>query len=81
VLNLAEAVAKLTVAPRQILGLASPRIAEGEPACLTIFDATTEWTFTAEDIGSKSQNTPFLGETMVGRPWAIYNKGQFVRKD
>jgi len=81
VLDVAEAVAKLTVAPRQILGLAPPRIAEGEPACLTIFDATTEWTFTAEDIGSKSQNTPFLGETMVGRPWAIYNKGQFVRKD
>ncbi len=79
VLSVEEAVAKLTVAPRQILGLEPPRIAEGEPACLTIFDATTEWWFTADDIGSKSQNTPFLDEMMVGRPWAIYNKGQFIQ--
>ena len=79
VLSVEEAVEKITAAPRRILRLDLPSIAEGEPACLTVFDATTEWTFTADDVGSKSQNTPFLGDTMVGRPWAIYNKGHLVR--
>lgn len=78
VLTLAEAVRALTVAPREILGLPVPRLEPGAPAELTIFDAETEWTFEARHLGSKSRNTPFLGETLVGRPWAIYNKGQFV---
>jgi dihydroorotase len=81
VLSLAQAVYKWTVAPRNILGLPVPRIAEGQPANLTVFDATTRWTFGPEHIRSKSTNTPFLGTSLVGRAWAIYNKSQFVRND
>jgi len=77
VLSVEEAVQKLTVAPRRILRLDVPEIAEGEPARLTIFDASTQWTYTAEDIRSKSENTPFVGHEMVGRPWAVYSDGQF----
>ncbi len=78
VLTLAEAVAKLTVAPRRILGLPLPKLAEGEPANLTLFDASTRWTFEDHHIYSKSRNTPFLGYEMTGKAWAIYNKGRFV---
>ena len=78
VLSVEEAVQKLTVAPRRILRLDVPEIAEGEPARLTIFDASTQWTYAAEDIRSKSENTPFVGHEMVGRPWAVYSDGQFV---
>lgn len=78
VLTVAEAVKKLTVTPREILRLPVPEIAEGAPATLTVFDAETEWTFEAEHIRSKSQNTPFVGASMVGRAWAIVNNGQFV---
>lgn len=81
VLPVAEAVRKLTVEPRRILRLEQPRIEEGAPANLTIFDAETEWTFEKEHIRSKSRNTPFVGEPMVGRAWAIYNRGQFVEAD
>lgn len=80
ILSVAEAVEKITAAPRRILRLPMPRIEAGEPANLTIFDAATEWTFDREDIRSKSHNTPFIGTTMIGRPHAIYNKGQFVRQ-
>jgi dihydroorotase len=76
VLTLAQAVRALTVAPREVLGLPVPRIAAGEPACLTIFDATTQWTFEARHIASKSLNTPFVGTEMLGRAWAIVNNGQ-----
>jgi dihydroorotase len=79
VLSLADAVRKWTVEPRQILGLPVPKIEEGADACLTIFDADTEWTFGKEHIRSKSRNTPFVGAPMVGKAHAIYNNGQFVR--
>lgn len=79
ILTVAEAVRKLVVAPRRILRIDVPRLKEGEPATLTVFDASTRWTFTEEDVRSKSQNTPFLGEELVGRPWAIYTDGRFVQ--
>jgi dihydroorotase len=81
VLSVAEAVRKLTLAPRRILRLDQPALEEGEPAALTVFDASTRWTFTEEHVHSKSQNTPFLGDELVGRPWAIYREGQLVRND
>ncbi|MEX0599053.1 MAG: dihydroorotase [Rhodothermales bacterium] len=81
VLSVAEAVHKLTVAPRTILRLDVPTLDEGAEACLTIFDATTEWTFEERHIRSKSRNTPFVGHRMVGRAWAIYNKQHFVEAD
>lgn len=80
VLTVAEAVDKLTVAPRRILRLPIPAIEEGAAANLTIFDASTRWTFTEEDIRSKSINSPFVGSELVGRPHAIYNDGQLVRQ-
>ncbi|NND70796.1 MAG: dihydroorotase [Rhodothermales bacterium] len=74
VLSVIDAVRLLTTGPRDILGMPNPAIASGSPANLTIFDATTEWTFTEADIKSKSHNTPFIGSTMVGRPFGIYNR-------
>jgi dihydroorotase len=81
VLSVEEAVQALTTAPRRILRLDMPTLTEGVPASLTIFDASTRWTFTEEHVRSKSQNTPFLGDELVGRPWAIYNDGQFLVQD
>lgn len=79
VLSVAEAVQKLTVGPRRILHLDGPVLEEGAPASLTVFDASTRWTFTQDKIRSKSRNTPFLGEELVGRPWAVYNDSQFLQ--
>ena len=77
-LGVADAVNRLSVAPRKILGLDIPLIKVGEKANLTIFDVTTNWTFESRHIHSKSRNTPFVGTPMIGRVWAIYNKGQLV---
>lgn len=81
VLTVEEAVHKLAVAPREILGLEVPSLDEGAAANLTVFDATTEWTFEARHIRSKSHNTPFVGAPMVGRAWAVVNHGQFVEAE
>lgn len=81
VLSVREAVEKLTLGPRRVLGLENPTLEEGATASLTVFDASTRWTFTEDHVRSKSENTPFLGEDLIGRPWAVYNDGQFIRND
>lgn len=78
VLSLAQAVRALAVAPREILGLPVPSLAEGAEANLTVFDATTRWTFEARHIQSKSRNTPFVGAPMTGKAWGVVNHGQWV---
>ncbi|NBC86469.1 MAG: amidohydrolase family protein [Bacteroidetes bacterium] len=77
-LSVEEVVRKLTVAPRRILNLPVPAIEEGAVAELTVFDATSRWTFEASHIRSKSRNTPFIGEEMVGRAHGVYSKGQWI---
>ncbi len=81
VLTLPQAVYKLAVAPREILRLPVPALEEGAEANLTVFDAETDWTFEARHIRSKSKNTPFIGQPMVGRAWAVYHRGQFVEAE
>ncbi len=66
--------------PRRVLGLKMPLIAEGELANLTIFDPTTEWTFTAKDIRSKSKNSPLIGSILRGPILGVVNRGQFQIK-
>ena len=75
---LAEAIRKMTIAPRAVLGLPQPSIAVGAEACLTVFDTQTSWTFEARHVRSKSRNTPFYGHAMLGQVHGIYNDGQWV---
>ncbi|TAK43452.1 MAG: dihydroorotase, partial [Saprospiraceae bacterium] len=77
VLSTEQLVEKLAIAPRRILGMEVPEIAEGAAADLTVFDPEREWTFTEKDIFSKSKNTPFIGWTFKGKALAIIRKNQF----
>ncbi|MEK7257411.1 MAG: amidohydrolase family protein, partial [Bacteroidota bacterium] len=69
-------VEKWSLAPRRILNLPVPEIAPGAPANLTIFDPDLEWTFGAENIQSKSKNTPFVGWKFKGKVLAVVHKNQ-----
>lgn len=64
-LSLDQLIDKLAIRPRQILRLPPVRIAEGEPASLTLFDPIQPWIFSR--TVSKSKNSPFLGQTFTGR--------------
>jgi len=77
VLSTEQLVEKLAIAPRRILGMAVPEIAEGAAADLTVFHPEREWTFSEKDIFSKSKNTPFIGWTFKGKALAIIRKNQF----
>ncbi len=66
----------ITVNPRNILKLLQPKIAEGEPANITMFDPSAEWVFEKKDIQSKSSNTPFIGTKFTGKVIGVVNKMQ-----
>lgn len=68
-------VQKLAIAPRGILGLELPDFEVGSKANITIFDAEETWTFTKQDIKSRSKNTPFVGREFTGKIKGIVNNG------
>ena len=75
-LSLAQLIDKLTTRPRQILRLPSIRVAEGQPAYLTIFDPSGTWLY--DRTFSKSKNSPFLGQIFTGRVVGTVHNGQLT---
>lgn len=78
VLDLPELLEKFVENPRHILNLKIPKIEEGEEANLTLFNIDEKWTFDEQRVKSKSTNSPYLGNEMIGRAEGIYNKSRFV---
>ncbi len=66
-LSLERKIAMLTTGPRQVFGIPVPRLEQGQPANLTLFDPDAEWVFEQEHLASRSRNSPFLGKTLKGR--------------
>ena len=64
-LTLSELLAWMTVNPARLYHLDAGYLAEGGPADIVLFDAEEAWT--PEHFCSKSQNSPFLNQTMKGR--------------
>lgn len=69
----------LAQAPREILQVEMPEIAEGANANLTVFDPKQVWIFEKSDIQSKSANTPFVGTEFKGKVLGVVNNGTFRR--
>ncbi|MBK6938220.1 MAG: dihydroorotase [Chitinophagaceae bacterium] len=63
----------LAVNPRAIFGLPVASVQEGAKAILTLFEPGKQWTFTEENIKSKSKNTPFAGTAFTGKVTGIIN--------
>jgi dihydroorotase len=76
-LPLARMVELFTTGPARVLGR-SRRIAEGEPADLTVFSTDHAWTFRASESASKSRNSPFDGRQFRGAPMATIVAGRVV---
>ena len=76
-IDLETLIEKISVNPKQILKIDCPEIKVGEKANLTLFDPLKEWVFEETDIKSMSKNTPFINESLKGRPLAVYNNSKF----
>ena len=66
-LPLSAALARLTVAPAEVLGLPLGTLTPGAQADVCIFDPEAEWQVTPEALRSRGKNSPWLGHLMSGQ--------------
>ncbi|NOT66812.1 MAG: dihydroorotase [Methylophilaceae bacterium] len=64
---LSAAIARLTTAPAQILGLDAGHLSVGSNADICIFDPQHYWKIEAKSLISQGKNTPFLGMEVAGK--------------
>ena len=57
----------LTVNPRKIMGFDLDLFKIDTPAELVVLDPNKEWEFSPKNIFSRSKNSPFVGENMMGK--------------
>jgi len=85
VLSLADAIAKMTVAPARLMSMERwgylPAIEEGLAANLVIFDPDAEWTVDAAALKSRSRNTPYDGWRLRGKVRHTIFRGNLVVED
>ncbi len=74
-LAIEELVRLLTVKPRLIMGFDDDLLQVGKPAELTVFNPHLEYEFSVGDIQSKSSNSPYIGQQLIGRTCLTINKG------
>jgi dihydroorotase len=69
-LSLSRLVEVMSLAPARIAGLDDRQgrpVAPGEPAHLAVFDPVAEWRVRADELASRSRNTPYVGMALRGR--------------
>jgi dihydroorotase len=76
-ISLARMVELFTTGPGRVLGM-ERKLAAGQPAEVTIFSATHEWTYNVNDSPSKSRNSPFDGRSFKGAPMATIVAGKLT---
>lgn len=61
---------------RNRFGIAIPTFAEGEPACLSLFNPDEEFEFSTSHIFSTSKNSAFIGKKMKGIVYGSINNNK-----
>ena len=67
VIDVSRMVELLAVNPARILGVKGGSLAPGAAADITIVDPELQFTYSADQVVSKSQNSPFLGWSFTGQ--------------
>jgi dihydroorotase len=75
-LGLADLIAKFTVAPARLLGIAKGTLSVGADADVTVLDPDRSWVFDKNARSSKSLNSPFHGWPLKGKATATIVGGR-----
>jgi dihydroorotase len=78
-LSLMRMIELFTTGPARVLGI-ERKIAPDQPADLTIFSTTREWTFDLKQSSSKSRNSPFDARRFKGAPIATIVAGRIIHR-
>ncbi len=77
-LPLARLVDALSTSPSKIIAIEPPTLKEGKVAELVLFDPARP--YLVGNLVSKSENTPFLGQTLQGRVLLTLARGELVHR-
>ncbi len=77
ILNLEKIIEKLTFG-KSVFGIPENSINENQVVNISLFNANEKWIFTKENIKSKSKNSAFLNEKIIGKVYGIYNNSKLV---
>jgi len=80
-MDLISLIKRLTVNPRKVMKMDQDLFKLGSNAEIAIFDPDLEWSFSSENIFSKSHNSPFINQRLKGRVKATIVKGHIARLD
>jgi dihydroorotase len=78
-----EAIARLTTGHarvRDLHGHGGP-VAPGAPANLVVIDPDAVWSLAADDLHSRSSNSPWVGRTLTGRAVHTLLRGSFTLRE
>jgi len=78
VLDLSQALARITCGPADILGLPLGRLNTGASADICIFNREQHWQLTSDTMLSRGHNTPFLGQEFKGEVTHTFLEGRLV---
>jgi len=81
VLPLPELIARMTINPARILGIAKGTLAVGSDADITIIDTDKEWRIDASAFVSKSRNCPFDGWQVRGKAVIVVVGGEIKHNE
>lgn len=73
-----EKTVSLLTQNKERYGITIPKIAEGEKACLSLFDPSIASTFKKEDIISTSKNSMFIGAKLIGKAIGIISNNKLI---
>jgi Dihydroorotase and related cyclic amidohydrolases len=77
-LSLVNLIKLLTITPRKIMGLNSDLLKVGVEAELVLFNPVEKWKFKKSNIYSKSINSPFYGQELIGKVRYTISKGKIA---
>ncbi|HZI36788.1 MAG TPA: dihydroorotase [Acidimicrobiia bacterium] len=77
-LTLPQLILRMSTRPAQVFGLTGGTLALGSPADVVVFDPDAKWKVDAGHFCSKSRNTPFGGEELIGRALLTLVDGRIV---
>ncbi|MGE3258205.1 MAG: dihydroorotase [Geobacter sp.] len=77
-ISLQQLVEKMSCNPSKILGVDRGTLKAGSVADITVIDPDQAWTVEADQLDSKSKNSPWLGEPMTGAAAVTVVAGKVV---
>lgn len=78
VMDMDDFIDSITVNPRKRFALPIDRIEKGAKANLSLFDPSYQYTFTQNNILSKSKNSAFLGKELKGIVYGIISNNKII---